>query len=315
MAASEQHLDYLVGRFRLAAYAESTKAAYRSQLSAYLQFCSTYGYNPVPASTVTICRYIAYLALTHTYSSIKLYLNVIRLLHIEAGFSNPVSCHNIQQVLKGVKRLQPHSPHRRPIMTTDLLKRMRFKLDNISSLDLTFWAACLLAFYGMLRISSLFPPKPHSLCVSAAKVYKWGVVMTFTYSKTVQYAERKPYIVLPWARDKFLCPASSLLAAWRAAGVKDRCLPLLSYKEAGAIAALTRSVFVHKLQSVMSRLQLSECGYSGHSFRRGGATHALNCGIPAEIIMAQGDWKSLAYLDYIDDKSAHSRAVHISSML
>ena len=40
--------------------------------------------------------------------------------------------------------------------------------------------------------------------------------------------------------------------------------------------------------------------YSGHSFRRGGASHAFKCNIPAALINLQGDWKSNAYLRYID---------------
>ena len=39
--------------------------------------------------------------------------------------------------------------------------------------------------------------------------------------------------------------------------------------------------------------------YSGHSFRRGGASFALECGLPTEVIKAQGDWTSNAYESYI----------------
>lgn len=40
--------------------------------------------------------------------------------------------------------------------------------------------------------------------------------------------------------------------------------------------------------------------YSGHSFRRGGASFALECGISSDFIQSQGDWKSDAYKLYID---------------
>src|SRR4051794_1104850 len=32
--------------------------------------------------------------------------------------------------------------------------------------------------------------------------------------------------------------------------------------------------------------------YTGHSFRRGGATFAFQCGVPASLIKLQGDWRS-----------------------
>jgi hypothetical protein len=52
--------------------------------------------------------------------------------------------------------------------------------------------------------------------------------------------------------------------------------------------------FVSKLN------QIALPGYiTGHSFRRGGASHAFNIGLPSEFIQAQGDWKSTAYLQYI----------------
>ena len=38
----------------------------------------------------------------------------------------------------------------------------------------------------------------------------------------------------------------------------------------------------------------------GHSFRRGGASDAFKCNIPAALIKLQGDWKSNAYLQYSD---------------
>ena len=35
--------------------------------------------------------------------------------------------------------------------------------------------------------------------------------------------------------------------------------------------------------------------YRGHSFRRGGANWAFQCGVPGELIQVFGDWSSDAY--------------------
>jgi hypothetical protein len=40
--------------------------------------------------------------------------------------------------------------------------------------------------------------------------------------------------------------------------------------------------------------------YAGHSFRRGGATFAFQCGASPAQIKEQGDWKSSAYLLYLE---------------
>ncbi len=44
-------------------------------------------------------------------------------------------------------------------------------------------------------------------------------------------------------------------------------------------------------------------GYSGHSFQRGGAS-----GVPGELIMTHGDWRSQSYLRYLDS-SVQQRAL------
>ena len=40
--------------------------------------------------------------------------------------------------------------------------------------------------------------------------------------------------------------------------------------------------------------------YSSHSFRRGGATYAFECGVPDSYIRLLGGWKSDCYKAYID---------------
>ena len=45
---------------------------------------------------------------------------------------------------------------------------------------------------------------------------------------------------------------------------------------------------------------LAGADFSSHSFRRGGATHALSSGVPVAVIQTMGDWKSNVYLSYLD---------------
>ena len=207
MAPTKSKLDSLVLRYAGAAYADATKSTYRSQLKAYLQFCSYYGYHPVPANPVVVCRYVAYLAMTHTYSSIKQYLNVVRILHVCGGFSNPITNHTtLQVVLKGVQRIKGDTAHRKPPMTLVILKKLQGLLKLNRSFDAVFWATCLLAFFGMLRLSSLFPPANVPLLISCVQVYSWGLVISFQYSKTIQFKERRSYVALPWSPSPALHP-------------------------------------------------------------------------------------------------------------
>ena len=314
MAASEETLDSLVGSFAYAATSKSTKSTYRSQLAAYYKFCERYGYTPVPASSVTLCRYIAYLSLTLKPTSIQQYLGVIRLVHNCCGLPNPLeNDYQIKSVLKGVRRVKGNLVNRKLPMTLDILLGIKSCLELKLSHDASFWAVCLIAFFGMLRKSSLFPPKEaHPLCVSNVKVFTWGISMSFSYSKTVQCMDRLPMVSLPWNPSRNLCPATALLRAWKLAGVSTPEQPLFPVLVGGYAMPLSKTAFAKQLGQVMDKLGL--IGYSGHSFRRGGATHALKAGVPAEVIKAQGDWKSLAYLDYLDLDEAKTRASAISFM-
>ena len=64
----------------------------------------------------------------------------------------------------------------------------------------------------------------------------------------------------------------------------------------GKYAPMPRSWFLERCNEVWSTNGLSTL--SGHSFRIGGTTHLLLLGINPFIVMAQGCWRSSAFLDY-----------------
>lgn len=314
MAASQGSLDALVTVFMQASTADATKSTYRSHLKCYLQFCHRTGYVAVPASSITICRYIAHLSQTLKYSSIRQYIGIIRMLHLYQGLPNPLAEDvRISAVLKGVRRLKGDVVCRKVPMTVDVLLNIRATLNMHNMQDCTFLAACLIAFFGMLRKSSLFPPKGRQpLRVGCVQAFNWGLSVRFLYSKTVQNSERQTFVALPVNKNMLLCPCLALLQAWKSAGARSRTHPMLPITGGGGLVAMDQHSFTAKLAQVMGVLGLQ--GYSGHSFRRGGATHALKSGVPAEVIKAQGDWKSLAYLDYLDMDNVKDRANVIGRM-
>ena len=84
---------------------------------------------------------------------------------------------------------------------------------------------------------------------------------------------------------------------------------------------LTYSVFLARLRGCLGQLGVDVTSYSGHSFRRGGASFALECGVPSELIQAQGDWRSDVYLSYLDpslgfrQRVAHTLGQAVGAML
>jgi len=311
MASSEVALDVSIRKYLAASLSESTKRVYRCQLRSYLSFCNNYGYQPAPASATTVMRYVAHLAQRLSYRSIRQYLVIVQAIHdgVLPGKKQ------VTMILKGIRRIKGDSINRKLPMTPEVLLAIRQRLNLRSVNEATFWCACLFAFYGMLRKSSLFPPGRMCLRAKQIQVFKKGLILSLMYSKTVQYRERKTFVVLPLVLDGDirLCPVRALLAAWELAGVSNASHPLLPLVTLGKLVPMSATCFTKKLLTLLSDLGLS--GYSGHSFRRGGASHALSCGVPAEVIMAQGDWKSMAYLDYLSVDQVHARSLHLEKMV
>ena len=140
-------LDKTVALFRSQAFASSTARTYNTHLRAYLSFCNLVNINPVPITHVHIARYVAYLASRLSYNSIRQYLNIIRILHLEGGLPNPLeSSWYLQSLLRGCKRVLGGGCKPKLPITIDLLHRIFQVLDLTSPFDIVFWAACLVAF-------------------------------------------------------------------------------------------------------------------------------------------------------------------------
>lgn len=79
--------------------------------------------------------------------------------------------------------------------------------------------------------------------------------------------------------------------------------PLFSVHSSGSesFQAITYSQFSRFLAKSLQAIRANSSTFS-HSFRRGGggATFTFDCGPPAELIKLQGDWRSDAYLVYLE---------------
>ena len=75
--------------------------------------------------------------------------------------------------------------------------------------------------------------------------------------------------------------------------------PAFLHSSSGHANPIALRVFTAKLRKVLSRAGLPASKFSGHNFRRGGATFAFRCGEPLELISLQGNWSSDAVLLYI----------------
>ena len=303
----EAKLDLSIQHFRSKAYSDNSKQAYKAMRNCYLRFCVYFGYKPVPIHQAVLTRYVVFLSRTLRPTSISSYLNVIRIIHLEAGLSNPLQQNwLVDSVIKGIKRELGTPPSKKLPITPQILQCMVKKLDLQKTQDLAFWAACLCAFFCFFRKSTLLPKSvcqfnsDKDLTRKDVKFMEQFAVLTVKQSKTLQFGDRSLQIPLPRITSSVLCPVTALEKLFAIGKVIPLSAPLFSYPDKGDdYRIITHSSFVSKLRSVLHACDMNTSAYSGHSFRRGGASFAFACGVPTSIIKLQGDWKSSAYEGYI----------------
>ena len=163
--------------YRSHTFSSNTKVTYRTHRNSYFLFFQRMGYPPFPAQPAHICQYAAFLARSLKPSSIPNYLNIIGILHKEFNLPNPLANNwSLQSLLTGIKRLKGEPPSQKLPITPDILLPIYGELDLRSSFDASFWAICLVSFYGMLRkaIFWLVLPTPLTLHSSSfALIYSF----------------------------------------------------------------------------------------------------------------------------------------------
>ena len=303
----QSRLDMEVLKFRKQAYATSTKATYKSQLRAYLTFCVYYGYQPLPASTITLSRYAAFLARSLSASSIPAYLNIVRILHLEHGLEDPTKNNfHLATTLRGIRRCKGCTVSQKQPMTPAMLLAIKSHLNLTDPVHATFWAVCLTGFFGLLRKANMllkgvakFNPLKHLRRSDIVFYPGWAIVIN-RWSKTIQFSQRLLTVPLPLIPGHPLCPYSALQHAFKLvpATLSGPAFVLPAPSRRGLIP-FTYAKFDSLLKSVASTAGLDPSRISGHSLRSGGATLAFQANIPEEFIKRLGDWRSDAFKSYI----------------
>ncbi|VDI59236.1 Hypothetical predicted protein [Mytilus galloprovincialis] len=304
-------LDDIVLDFRCHAYAESTKKTYMTYLKSFVAFCNLIGIPVVPLSQENLARYIAHLSRRLKYNSLCNYLSIIRILHLEAGYSSPIDTHLVSNVLKGARRVLGDVNTAKLPITPKILFKIFAIISFNDTKDVAFWAACLVAFFSFFRKSNLLTPSVNDFDpdrhLSRHNVFfrEDGVLLRISKSKTIQFAERCLDIPLPAIKNSPLCPSQALLLNFKMVPAVQTPSPAFLYQNGEDTIPLTYAVFLARLKTVLSIIGFDASLYSGHSFRRGGATFAFQCGVPGELIQSQGDWKSDAYKGYLDPSPSY----------
>lgn len=301
-------LQQEVSKYRAQLFAESTKATYQTHRDTYLRFCHYMGYSPVPVQPTHLLHYAAFLARSLKAATVRSYLNIIGILHKEFGLPNPLLDNwPLRTLLTGINRQKGLTVNQKQPITPAMLSQLHDRLNLANSTDASFWATCLVAFYGMFRKSHLLPMAPHlfdprkQLTKADFKIFPWGTLITIRWSKTIQFRERIVEIPLPCIPRSKLCPTAAVINAFRftatVSTTDSQAFNWLDERQAAKV--FTYKSFVLVLRRHLASLGFDPKLYAGHSFRRGGASFAYHSGVPIELIKALGDWRSDTILIYL----------------
>ena len=146
-------------------------------------------------------------------------------------------------------------------------------------------------------------------CYSHVIQGRSGATLTLRKTKTIQNRERALEVPLPIIPGSPFCPCQALKLSFDICPSSHNLVSAFMFSSKSKLMPLTYNGFLARLKQSLKSLGYDSSKYSGHSFRRGGATFALECGVPSEIIQTQGDWKSDAYKKYLDPSFTHRQTV------
>ncbi|XP_035665974.1 uncharacterized protein LOC118409209 [Branchiostoma floridae] len=290
------------------AFAASTRANHQTQFRAYIAFCKFFGKVPIPASAHLLSCYAQFLSRSlKSPDTIAHYLSAVKLLHqLHGHYQFSLQQFELQQTLRGLKKILRHRPKGHHSITPEFLLKAREFLNLNTAKDVTTWTVLLIGFFAYLRRSNLVPTTAKAfdntkhlqrrdiLCV------KEGLLIQNTWSKTIQANERDlvvPILAIPGSP---LCPVvayNNMLQLCPAP--PDAPAFLLPPTARRRYRPMTASTLTKELARLVKHVGLPKGYHTLHDLRRGGYTLAFEAGVPRELRKQHGDWRSDADLLYL----------------
>lgn len=203
-------------------------------------------------------------------------------------------------------------------VTTDDLLAIHGQIDTRYFEHARDWCACLIAFFGLLRISEYMDAglrvQHVRLAARDADGQPSGLEILVHHSKT----SRAQKLIAISSRVDVLCPVRAythyrqFLVTLRLPTPVDSPLFVFRFND-GRHRAMTAEQFIRQVRAYYRATfpDRDPATYAGHSFRRGGTSALILAGVPQTSIMAHGRWSSEAFHRYFD--SHHSQAMRLSA--
>ena len=294
-------------------FAPGTAQNMVSGVRTWFFFCIFYGLQHYPATPRDLVLFLELMAITVTYNHLKHLLSSIKFYHKALNFQFPEFDFDVVNTLQGIKRRQSHTPHQALPLTPDIMRDMYSHLDMSKVKDRALWCSYLITFYCLFRKSNSIPKSMsqvnlrRTLLRRHIKVTQDSVYVHCTFSKTIQFGQRDLVIPIPSNSDPVLDPVRHLSALYSTVNCPLDA-PAFSY---GPNLFISHSSFTSQLKKLLKLAGYEPSLYSGHSFRRGGATMLYKLGASILQIQASGDWASQCFARYLHVSAEDRQAVQM----
>ena len=283
-------------------YTKESAANVKSGIRQFLYFTMHFKLQPWPASVDTITCFLEFMARTSGYPHLKHLLSSVKFLHEALDHPFPTNSFKVDMTMQGLKRRLARVPFQVLPLTPAILRKMYSHLNMSLLQDRALWCSYLLSFYGLLRKSSAVP-KTTSYNVNKVLVRKNILVnvnnnMVYIYlghGKTNNFCTRDVIIPVPGNSDPAMDPVRHLNALFSCVDASPES-PAFTYADGQFIKYAS---FTSTLKTLLKKSGFNADLYSGHSFRRGGATFLHSCGGTALMKQASGDWSSQCFTRYL----------------
>ena len=249
-----------------------------------------------------LCIFLELMSNTSGYGHLKNVLGGIKYLHHALGYTFPSDSVWIEDTLQGLKRKLKGTPNQVLPITPVILRRMYKFLDIRKTQDLALWSGFLVAFYTLFRKANVCPKDlnfdPETVLTRGDIVIdeeNERVLIFVNFSKTNQFQKSCHVIPIPKNSDPALdlfTHLSTLFSRVKA----DEDAPALSFSPSSFV---THKKFTERLKSLLAKSGLDPNLYSGHSFRRGGASYLYSVGGTTLMVQVMGSWSSQIFTRYL----------------
>ena len=283
-------------------YTKESAANIISGFRQWLFFTLYFSIPILPAQVDPLVCFLELMARTCGYHHLKHVLFSVKFVHQALGLAFPENNFQLDMTMQGLKRRLAKVPFQVLPITPKVLRDIYKHLDMSKTEDLALWCSFLISFYALLRKKNVVPGKaPYDPNKVISR--KHIMVNTLTnrlylyvgFSKTNQFGARDLVVPIPGNSDPALDPVRHVKELFSRVGTGPDS-PAFSFSKNKHISY---EKFTQRLKTLLGKAGYPPNSYSGHSFRRGGATFLHACGGSALMVQASGDWSSSCFTRYL----------------